>query len=67
MSGFNSNSFEVTIIPHTFEGTNFRLLKVGDRANVEADLISKYVELHVDRLTRNAAERDSIDEYSFGK
>ncbi len=53
LSGLNSNSFEVTIIPHTFEVTNFRLLGVGDRVNLEADLISKYVEQHVDRITRN--------------
>ena len=53
LSGLNSNSFEVTIIPHTLEVTNFRLLEVGDRVNLEADLISKYVEQHVDRITRN--------------
>ena len=67
LSGLNSNSFEVTIIPHTFQVTNFRLLEVGGLVNLEADLISKYVEQHVDRLTRNSAQRDPIGEHSPGK
>lgn len=34
---------EVAVIPYTWENTNFSRLSVGDRANVEADLIGKYV------------------------
>ncbi|MGH9338008.1 MAG: riboflavin synthase [Acidobacteriota bacterium] len=49
VSNLNSDSFEVTIIPHTYEVTNFSSLKVGDRVNLEADIISKYVESHVRR------------------
>ena len=36
-------SFQVAIIPHTLETTTLGQLEVGDRANVEADLIAKYV------------------------
>lgn len=50
ISGLNSGFFEVTIIPHTLEVTNFGLLKVGDHVNLEADIISKYVESHVRRF-----------------
>ncbi len=32
------------IIPHTYENTNLRARKPGDRVNVEVDLIAKYVE-----------------------
>ncbi len=35
---------KVAIIPHTFENTTFKFLRVGDLVNVEVDLISKYVE-----------------------
>jgi len=34
----------VAIIPHTVEMTNLKSLKPGDPANLEADLIAKYVE-----------------------
>ena len=38
------NSFTVSILPHTKEATNLRNLSVGDRVNLEADVIGKYVE-----------------------
>ena len=34
---------QVAIIPYTWEHTNLSLLEPGDRVNVEADLIGKYV------------------------
>lgn len=38
------NSFEVAIIPYTWENTTFRDLKVGDSVNLEFDIIGKYVQ-----------------------
>ena len=37
-------SFEVAIIPLTLQETTLGQVKVGDRANIEVDLIAKYVE-----------------------
>ncbi len=37
------NSFSVCIIPFTYEHTNFHQLKVGDKVNLEFDIIGKYV------------------------
>ncbi|MBL4861703.1 MAG: riboflavin synthase, partial [Crocinitomicaceae bacterium] len=37
------NSFAVCIIPFTREHTNFHQLNVGDTANLEFDIIGKYV------------------------
>ena len=34
----------ITIIPHTWEHTNFSYLAPGDAVNVEVDVIAKYVE-----------------------
>lgn len=36
-------SFSVHIIPYTFENTNFKTLKVGDKVNLEFDIVGKYV------------------------
>ena len=36
--------FSVAIIPFTLQHTNLRVRRVGDKVNVEADLIGKYVQ-----------------------
>lgn len=38
-----SRSFSVAIIPFTLEHTNLRVRRVGDKVNIETDLIGKYV------------------------
>jgi len=37
-------SFNVAIIPYTFEHTNIKTLSVGDYVNIEFDMIGKYIE-----------------------
>lgn len=37
------NSFQVAIIPYTFEHTNFHQIKTGTVVNLEFDIIGKYV------------------------
>ncbi len=37
------NSFQVAIIPYTYEFTNFHQFKVGTVVNIEFDIIGKYV------------------------
>lgn len=37
------NSFSVAIIPYTYEHTNFKTLKAGDRVNIEFDIVGKYI------------------------
>lgn len=37
------NSFQVAIIPYTFEHTNFHQIKAGTVVNLEFDIIGKYV------------------------
>ena len=38
------NSFRVTIIPYTFEHTNFKQIKEQTIVNLEFDIIGKYVQ-----------------------
>lgn len=37
------DSFQVAIIPYTYEHTNFHQIKVGSVVNIEFDIIGKYV------------------------
>jgi len=42
VSNTQSNFFEVCIIPYTFENTAFNTLKIGDKVNIEFDILGKY-------------------------
>jgi riboflavin synthase len=44
IASLRGNDFAVSIIPHTWDVTTFKDLRVGDRANVEFDMLGKYVE-----------------------
>lgn len=37
-------AFRVAIIPYTFEHTNFRSLAVGEKVNLEFDILGKYIQ-----------------------
>jgi riboflavin synthase len=45
LTAFNvtNNTFTVTIIPYTLEHTNFASLNKGEKANIEFDILGKYV------------------------
>ena len=38
-----AHGFSVAVIPYTYEHTGFKSLKVGDKVNLEFDVIGKYV------------------------
>jgi riboflavin synthase len=43
VNGCSLREFSVAIIPFTLQHTNLRVRRVGDRVNIETDLIGKYV------------------------
>jgi riboflavin synthase len=42
-----ANQFSVCIIPYTYEHTTFHQLALGDRVNLEFDIIGKYVQQYM--------------------
>jgi len=38
-----NNNASVCIIPHTIEVTNFKTIKIGDKVNIETDILGKYI------------------------
>ena len=44
-----ASSFTLAVIPYTLANTNLAALSVGDRVNLEADILAKYVESLLDR------------------
>jgi len=43
VAGVRKKSFEVWIIPHTYQATALRQRQTGDAVNLEADILGKYV------------------------
>jgi len=48
--GVRDDGFDVALIPHTLGGTTLGALRPGDRVNLEADIIGKYVKRQLDRI-----------------
>jgi len=44
VSGLEEDRFEVALIPHTLEVTTLGAREVGDRVNLEVDVLGKYVQ-----------------------
>ena len=44
-----ASSFTMAVIPYTLNNTNLASLSVGDRVNLEADILAKYIESLLDR------------------
>jgi riboflavin synthase len=40
----DAEGFEVNLVPHTIEHTNFSMLAVNSKVNIEVDVIARYVE-----------------------
>jgi riboflavin synthase len=59
---WQNNIAEVAVIPYTYEHTNIRDRKPGDAANLEGDVIGKYVEryLQAGHHTRQAESQLSV-------
>ena len=60
-----SDSFQVSIIPHTSLETTLSLRKPGDIVNLENDVIGKYVEKLIDPYTEDKGQSESKITYEF--
>lgn len=59
-----TDSFTVSLIPHTAAMTTLGFKKIGDKVNLEADLIGKYVAKYIAKSSSNeekATNKNSID------
>lgn len=56
------NIFDVNIVPHTAAATTIKTLNVGDKVNIEVDVIGKYIEKLLKRLNQKASKESNITE-----
>ncbi len=63
--GLNHKSFSVAVIPHTLTATNIGDKDIGDRVNLEADIIGKYIEKFVRGKDMDAGLMDLLKEKGY--
>lgn len=59
------NEFEIAIIPHTFENTTLKGLKIGDFVNIEVDILAKYVEKFLSTGNNGSIDMNFLKENGF--
>lgn len=47
----------ISLIPHTWQNTSVQFYKVGDKVNIETDVLAKYIE----KLVRRNEDKDNIN------
>ena len=43
VAGLGADRFDVQVVPYTMEHTNLKRAQIGDRVNLECDMVGKYV------------------------
>jgi len=55
----DATSFSVSIIPHTAQFTTVGFKNMGDSVNIETDMIGKYVERFISRVSHSGNNQTS--------
>jgi riboflavin synthase len=55
---YQEGEIRMTLIPYTIQKTTLRQKRVGDRVNIEGDILGKYVEKFLDRGDRKPGQVD---------
>ena len=66
---YQEGEIRMTLIPYTIEKTTLKQKRVGDRVNLEADILGKYVEKFLDRGDKKPGQVDLsfLKEHGFIK
>ena len=59
------NYFEVSIIPTTIAETNLKYKKIGDKINIETDIIGRYIYSFVNKKNKSKITREFLIENGF--
>jgi riboflavin synthase len=68
ISRLEDDLFGVSIIPHTWTHTNLQNLKVGDKVNLEFDMIGRYILRHLELREgrqESSISMDTLEEAGF--
>lgn len=61
----NANRIGINIIPHTVKNTNLQFKKIGDRVNIEVDLIAKYIEKLLSSEETDVINKEDLKKWGY--
>lgn len=59
------SGFTIAVIPHTLDATTLHSKRAGDKVNLEADILGKYVEKLLGRLGPSGVTEDALRDAGF--
>ncbi|HKJ69999.1 MAG TPA: riboflavin synthase [bacterium] len=65
IASLQADTIEIAAIPHTMRHTNLQHKQVGDAVNIEVDMLSKYVEHHLERHSTSRMTFDWLTEQGY--
>ena len=65
VSSLSASRFSVAVIPYTIEETNLQFRHVGDRVNLEVDMLARYVERMLNPNNPSELTKDFLSEHGF--
>ena len=65
VSGMSDRSFEVNVIPFTWEHTSLRTLAPGDMVNLEMDVLGKYVRRYIEAAASSGVTLEALRKAGF--
>lgn len=65
IASLEEDSLGVAVIPHTYQNTNLRSRRQGDRLNLECDILAKYVERLLRRGRDSALTLERLRELGY--
>lgn len=61
VADIEGDTFKIAVIPHTFNSTTLKHLKIGGKVNIETDMIAKYVEKYLSSNHNNRNKDSHVD------
>ncbi len=65
VASISTKRFSVAVIPYTFEETTLQYRRVGDKVNLEVDMLARYVERMLGKEQSTGMTREFLSEHGF--
>ncbi len=65
INSLNTNSFDISIIPHTLSLTTLNSKNIGSKVNIETDIVGKYLEKFTNKKSESKIDKEFLLKAGF--
>ena len=65
VADFTNNDFTISVIPHSWENTNFKYRRISDKVNLEFDVLGKYVDRMINKKSASGITEDRLKDLGY--